>query len=184
MWDVGAPTTYDLQATTHSTRSKIASGLLWLAAFSFATGVFFSLTLWFPLLPEVKPVAIGAVTIQHYSKLRDYLGAALFMTLVAPLTVWFRALANRIVAREGHPVAFALPFFLSPLFYLTTGKVGWILILPIALAFASTRALTIAGASTWLKRMFARELHPYHALLCAESIGWIVFRYIVTGRRI
>ena len=167
-----------------SLRTRIASGLLWLAAFCFATGVFFSLTLWFPLLPEVKPVAIGAVTIQHYSKLRDYLGAALFMTLVAPLTVWFRAIANRIVAREGHPIAFALPFLLSPLFYLTTGKVGWILILPLALAFASTRALTIAKESAWLKRMFARDLHPYHALLFAESIGWIVFRYIVTGRRI
>jgi len=167
-----------------SLRTRIASAFLWLAAFSFATGVFFSLTLWFSILPEVKPVAVGAVTIQHYSKLRDYLGAALFMTLVAPLTVWFRVIGGRIAAREGHPIAFALPFFLSPLFYLTTGKVGWILILPVAIAFATTRTLRVARESAWLKRMFARELHPYHALLFAESIGWIVFRYIVTGRRI
>ena len=59
-------------------QDRIASALLWLAAFSFATGVFFSLTLWFGVLPPVKPVAVGVVTIQHYSKLRDYLGAALF----------------------------------------------------------------------------------------------------------
>src|SRR5437764_1388966 len=92
---------------------RIASALLWLAAFSFATGVFFSLTLWFGALPPVKPVAIGVVTIEHYSKLRDYLGAALFMTLVPALTVWFRRIRERLVAREGHPIAFALPFLLS-----------------------------------------------------------------------
>ena len=158
---------------------RIASALLWLAAFSFAAGVFFSLTLWFPLLPEVKPVAVGAVTIQHYSKLRDYLGAALFMTLVAPLTVWFRNIGGRIAAREGHPIAFAIPFFLSPLFYLTTGKVGWILFLPVAIAFATTRSLNIARESSWLKRMFARDLHPYHALLFAEREHTVPVRFLI-----
>ena len=74
---------------------RIASALLWLAAFCFATGVFFSLTLEFRALPPVKPVAVGVTTIEHYSKLRDYLAAALFMMLVAPLTIWFRKIGER-----------------------------------------------------------------------------------------
>jgi hypothetical protein len=163
---------------------RIASALLWLAALSFATGVFFSLTLWFGVLPPVKPVAVGVVTIQRYSKLRDYLGAGLFMTLVPALTVWFRRVGERLAVREGHRIAFALPFLLSPLFYLTTGKVGWILILPLALAFAATRTLRVTTESAWLRRLFARDLHPYHALLFSEAMAWIIFRYIVTGRRI
>jgi hypothetical protein len=163
---------------------RIASALLWLAAFSFAAGVFFSLTLWFGVLPPVKPVAVGVVTIQRYSKLRDYLGAALFMTLVPALTIVFRRIAERLASREGHPIAFALPFLLSPLFYLTTGKVGWILILPVALAYGATRTLRIATESSWLRRMFAESMRPFHALLFSEAMGWIVFRYIVTGRRI
>jgi len=162
---------------------RIASALLWLAAFCYATGVFFSLTLWFGILPPVKPVAVGLVTILHYSKLRDYLGAALFMLMVPPLTIWLRRLGERIERTDEHRVAFALPFLLSPLFYLTTGKVGWILFLPLALAFGATRALR-ASHDPWLRRMFARDLHPYHALLFSESLAWIIFRYIVTGRRI
>ena len=31
-------------------------------------------------------------------------------------------------------VLFTAPFLLSPLFYLTTGKAGWILLLPVAIA--------------------------------------------------
>ena len=88
---------------------RIASALLWLAAFSFATGVFFSFTLWFGALPPVKPVAVGVVTIEHYSKLRDYLGAALFMMLVPALTVWFRRFGERFVARTEKQVASGRP---------------------------------------------------------------------------
>jgi hypothetical protein len=57
---------------------RILAALLWASAFCFATGVFLSLTLFFPSLPPTKPVAIGLVTVLRYSKLKDYLGIGLF----------------------------------------------------------------------------------------------------------
>lgn len=177
----------------------IASAFLWIAAFSFATGVFVSLTMLLGGFPPPKPVAVGIVTIQHYAKSRDYFAAALFFALVPALTLWFRRIGQRLIANEqrrfargtgshGRDVVIALlftvPFFLSPLFYLTTGKVGWILILPIAIAFAGPRLLLVIDETLWLRRIFRRELDPYHALLLVEALSWVVFRYIATGRRI
>jgi len=169
---------------------RIASALVWLAAFAFACGVFFSLTLPLKLLPPTAPVAVGLVTIERYSKLRDYLGATLFFVLVPPLTVWFarigRPLVDRVRARRGMIGALLLttPFLLSPLLYLTTGKIGWILILPAAIAFIATRALLFYDTHAWLRRLLGRDLNPYHALLFAEAFSWILYRYLVTGRRI
>src|SRR5204863_37387 len=71
-----------------------------------------------------------------------------------------------------------------PIFYLTTGKVGWILGIPIALSLGGPRALAVWQTRGWLRAMFRRELHPYHALLLAEGLSWILFRYIVLSRRI
>ena len=65
---------------------RITAALLWIAAFCFASGVFFSITLLFRSLPPTPPVAIGVVTIERYSKLKDYLGAAIFFLAVPPLT--------------------------------------------------------------------------------------------------
>ncbi|MEK6374603.1 MAG: hypothetical protein AABO58_18100 [Acidobacteriota bacterium] len=173
---------------------RVAAALLWTAAFAFATGLFFSITLLLSGLPPTAPVAVGLVTIERYSKLKDYLSVALFFVTVPPLTVWFRHLGARLLAREQRrfdarramPVAmlFTLPFFLSPFFYLTTGKVGWIVLLPVALAYGGVRALHAFDTTSWLRRLFRRELYPYHALLFCEALAWIIFRYLVTIRRI
>ncbi|HVR39456.1 MAG TPA: hypothetical protein VMU84_10195, partial [Thermoanaerobaculia bacterium] len=103
----------------------------------------------------------------------------LFMLLVPPLTILFQRLGRKYAS-----ILFCIPFFLSPLFYLTTGKVGWILLLPLALAFAGPRAVGYARTHRWIRQMFRAELHPYHALLFAEALSWILFRYLVLGRRI
>jgi len=173
---------------------RAAGALLWTAAFSFATGIFFSLMPLLARLPSTPPVAVGLVTIERYSKFRDYLAAALFLVLVPPLTVWLQRAGARLLAREQRRFApqrdmrvallFALPFCLSPFFYLTTGKVGWIVLLPVALAYGLVRAMHAFVATRWLRQMFRRELYPYHALLFSEGLAWIIFRYLVTVRRI
>jgi hypothetical protein len=70
------------------------------------------------------------------------------------------------------------------LLYLTTGKIGWILLLPVAIAFAGPRALLFFDSHRWLRRLLHRDLYPYHALLFAEAFSWLLYRYLVTGRRI
>lgn len=164
---------------------RITAALFWLAAFSYASGVFLTLTMLTVSLPPTPPTAIGVITIAHYSKLRDYVNAGLFFVLVPLLTLWFKKIADRNVRTPLlRNVLFALPFFLAPFFYLTTGKAGWVLLLPPALAFVATSVYDLARSSRWLRDLFVRELAPYHALLFAEASGWLVFRYIATGRRI
>lgn len=176
---------------------RIAAALIWLAAFSFAAGVFFSVTLLFTFFPPTSPDAIGIVTIERYSKLRDYVTFALFFLAVPPLAVWFHGLGTRLITHEQKrfwsrrrkralPVVllFTLPLMLSPVFYLTTGKVGWILLLPLALAYAGVRGLHLADSSLSLRRLFRPELYPYHALLFCEAAGWLLYRYLVRGHRI
>ena len=167
--------------------ARITSAFVWIAAFSLAAGIFLSLTLLLTGLPPTKPVAIGVVTIDRYSKLRDYVAAALFFLLVPPLTIWFRGLLERATAKlktTPERLLFNAAFLLSPFFYLTTGTIGWILPLPIALAFTAPRALAFARGRRWIRELFRRELRPYHALLFAEALGWLFFRYLVTARRI
>jgi hypothetical protein len=166
---------------------RIVRAFLWIAAFSLAAGVFLSATLLFGALPPAKPVAVGVVTIDEYSKLRDYLGAALFFLLVPLLTLWFQRILERSsnkLASTAERLTFASAFFLAPFFYLTTGKVGWILLLPIALAYAAPRLIAFARTRKWVRDLFRRDLGPYHALLFSEALGWLFFRYLVTGRRI
>lgn len=166
---------------------RIVRAFLWIAAFSLAAGVFLSATLLFNALPPTKPVAVGVVTIDEYSKLRDYLGAALFFLLVPLLTLWFRRIFERASQKLGSTaerLVFAGAFFLSPFFYLTTGKVGWILLLPVAIAYAAPRLIAFARTRRWVRELFRRELAPYHALLFSEATAWLFFRYLVTGRRI
>jgi len=157
---------------------RIIAALLWASAFCFATGVFFSLTLFFPSLPPTKPVAIGLVTVLRYSKLKDYLGIALFFLTVPPLTILFHRYGERFMPKRTVPaILFLAPYLLAPFFYLTTGKVGWILALPIVLSILAPRALNIP------RSLFRDELRPYHALLFCEAISWVLFRYLVTGSR-
>src|SRR5581483_10896184 len=139
---------YEVMASTGQARSpvlhEITRALLWAAAFAFACGVFLSLTLLFRDFPPTAPVAIGVVTIEHASKMRDYVTAALFFLLVPPLTVWFFRAGARVEAGHRRAVApqhqtlasllFSLPYLLSPAFYLTTGKAGWVLLLPLTIS--------------------------------------------------
>ena len=163
---------------------RILAALLWASAFCFATGVFLSLTLFFPSLPPTKPVAIGLVTVLRYSKLKDYLGIALFFVTVPPLTIVFHRYGQRWTPRRTIPaILFLAPYLLAPFFYLTTGKAGWIIALPVALSFLAPRALYAWETKRWLRDLFRDELRPYHALLFCEAISWILFRYLVTGRR-
>jgi hypothetical protein len=164
---------------------RIIAALLWATAFCFATGLFLSLTLFFPSLPPTKPVAIGIVTILRYPKLKDYLAIGLFFLTVPPLTILFHRYGSRLVPRRNVPaILFLSPYLLAPFFYLTTGKAGWILALPVALSLLAPRALEAWESRRWLREMFREELRPYHALLFCEAVSWILFRYLVTGRRI
>ncbi len=180
-----------------SLNGRIAAAFLWIAAFCYATGVFFCLTMFFGVFPPTRPVAVGVVTIQHYAKSKDYFAAALFFVLVPLLTLWLQRIGRRLIDGEQRRFAwlpdkrqnavallFTIPFFLSPLFYLTTGKAGWVLLLPVALAYAGIRLLLVYEQSLWVRRILGREFYPYHALVFAEALSWIVFRYLVTGRRI
>ncbi|HUP48293.1 MAG TPA: hypothetical protein VNA04_05835 [Thermoanaerobaculia bacterium] len=176
---------------------RIAAALLWVAAFSFAAGVFFSITLLFRGFPPTDPVAIGIVTIERYSKLKDYLTAAVFFLTVPPLAVWLQHAGRRLIGHEQRrfrtrtperdlavTILFTVPLMLSPVFHLTTGKVGWILLLPAALAFGGVRGFHLLESSSALRRLFRRELFPYHALLFGEGAAWLLYRYLVRGHRI
>ncbi|HYR29449.1 MAG TPA: hypothetical protein VEU30_13345, partial [Thermoanaerobaculia bacterium] len=163
---------------------RISTAFLWVAAFCLATGVFLSFTLLFKYLPPTDPVAVGVVTIARYAKSRDYLGAALFFLLVPPLAVWFRGILGRYAKKSGAPILFAVPYFLVPLFYLTTGKIGWILLLPIVLSFAGPQLLGFVRTQHWIRHLFRRDLGPFHALIFTEGLSWVLFRYLVTEKRI
>ncbi len=172
----------------------VTGGLLWVASFCFACGLFFCVALAFRNLPPTPPVAIGAVTIEHASKLRDYLTAALFFVLVPPLTVWFRRTGSRIDAHYRRSVTaehqtlasilFSIPYFVSPALYLTTGKVGWVLLLPLALSNAAPRALAFADQRIWVRRLLRPEMRPFHALILTAGMSWMLFRYLVVWKRI
>ncbi|MDQ3280913.1 MAG: hypothetical protein M3Q69_05840, partial [Acidobacteriota bacterium] len=164
---------------------RITDAFVWIAAFCVATGFFLTLTLLLRNLPPTAPVAVGLVTIERYSKFRDYLAAALFFLIVPPMTIWVRGILARASARlrtTSERILFTAPLFLAPVLYLTTGKAGWILPMPIVLAYALPRALAFARRRRWIRDLFRRELGPYHALLFAEGTSWLFFRYLVTAR--
>jgi len=72
---------------TDNQRTGLTAGvlrsLLWLAAFCFAAGIFLTATLLLRGVPATAHVAVGRVTVENASKLRDYLTALVFF-LVAP----------------------------------------------------------------------------------------------------
>lgn len=173
---------------------EVTGALLWIAAFSFACGVFLCLALLLRNLPPTAPVAIGLVTIEHASKLRDYATAALFFVLVPPLTVWFRRLGagtdafyRRQVSVEHRTTAsilFSVPYLLSPALYVTTGKVGWVLVLPLALSNAGPRALALFDHRLWVRRLLRRDLWPSYAIILTGGMSWILYRYLDTWKRL
>ena len=107
---------------------RILNALLWLAAFFFACGIFLGATQLLRGVPPTPHVAVGRVTVENASKLRDYLGVLLFFVLVPPATIGLHRLGVRQLARFPGTMAgtlFVAPFFLSPFLYLTTFKWGY-----------------------------------------------------------
>src|SRR5260221_9868511 len=169
-----------------SLAEQLSSALLWMAAFAFACALFFCATLLTRDLPPTAPVAIGVVTIEHDSKLRDYVNAALFFLLVPPFTLLLRRPFDRRTAAfdTQAKVLFAAPFFLAPLLYLTTGKIGWVLLLPVVLALALPYTRDLIASRSWIRSILRPEMRPFHALIGAEAVGWIFFRGLVLWKRI
>src|SRR5438067_13084912 len=86
---------------------RILNALLWLAAFFFAAGIFLGATQLLRGVPPTPPVAVGRVTVESASKLRDYLGALLFFVLVPPATIFFYRLgARQLVQFPGRLASF------------------------------------------------------------------------------
>jgi hypothetical protein len=180
-------------------RRDLASGvirsLLWLAAFCFATGIFLTATLLLRDVPSTPHVAVGRVTVEDASKLRDYLTALLFILIAPAATIPLYRLGARenerlraAVTGDGTrnlvSVLFIAPFFLAPFLYLTTFKPAWPVLIPIAISQLLPRAVITWQRRRWVRQLFAPEMEPFHALIAVEALAWILFRYIAVGKRI
>jgi len=179
----------DLEST--SLLRFLTGGLVWAAAFGYASSIFLVLQKSLRFLPATRPVAIGLVTIQHDSKIRDYVTAALFYLIVAAGTVLLHAGLARLLERQERrhsgllpALLLAVPLMCAPLLYLTTRKEMWALILPAALSLAFFFGLEHWERQRWLRSLFTGETRPFHLLVIVEAFSWILFRYLVTGRRI
>ncbi|MDP9361708.1 MAG: hypothetical protein M3P29_09675 [Acidobacteriota bacterium] len=180
-------------------RKDLAEGvirsLLWLAAFCFAAGIFLTATLLLRGIPPTAHVAVGRVTVENASKLRDYLTSLLFFLVAPAATIPFYRLGARENARLRAAVAgdgprnlvstlFVTPFFLAPFLYLTTFKPAWPILIPLAFSQLLPRAVITWQRTFWIRRLFVRDMAPHHALIVVEALAWILFRYIAVGKRI
>ncbi len=177
--------------------ASVQRALIITAAFFYAAGLFFCLTKLLRDVPPTAPIAVGRVTIEQASKLRDYLTAALFY-LTIPFATWsFHHLLGRWFARLTRSLAqaspdartaaaflFATPFLLSPFLYLTTKKEGWTLILPPLLSAAFTGLFVQLKTRRAFQSFLRTENRPMLRLLLIEALSWILFRYLATGTRI
>src|SRR5258707_10199645 len=136
-------------------RSDLAAGvirsLLWLAAFCFAAGLFLAATLLLRGVPPTPHIAVGRVTVENASKLRDYLTALLFFLITPAATIPFFRLGVRENdrlrkavdgdgVRNAVSLLFVSPFFLAPFLYLTTFKPAWPVLSPVPIAPRPPRA--------------------------------------------
>ncbi|MEA2413971.1 MAG: hypothetical protein QOI58_628, partial [Thermoanaerobaculia bacterium] len=180
-------------------RNDLAAGviraLLWLAAFCFAAGLFLAATLLLRGVPPTAHVAVGRVTVENASKLRDYLTALLFLLITPSATIPLFRLGARENDRlrkavDGDGVRnlvsllFVAPFFLAPFLYLTTFKPAWPVLIPVAISQLLPRAVITWQRRMWVRRLFVAEMQPFHALIAVEALAWILFRYIAVGKRI
>ena len=175
--------------------ADVIGSLLWIAAFCFAAGIFLTATLLLRGVPPTAHVAVGRVTVENASKLRDYLTVLLFFVIAPTATIPLYRLGARENARlrariEGDgarnlvSALFVTPFFLAPFLYLTTFKPAWPILIPLAFSQLLPRAVIAWQRTLWIRRLFTREMAPYHALIAVEALAWILFRYIAVGRRI
>ncbi|HYU27281.1 MAG TPA: hypothetical protein VEO74_18865 [Thermoanaerobaculia bacterium] len=164
---------------------RILNALLWLAAFFFACGIFLGATQLLRGVPPTPHVAVGRVTVENASKLRDYLAVLLFFLIVPAATIAFYRLGARQLAQFKSTTAeflFVVPFFLAPFLYLTTFKWGWPLIIPLAASQLGPRAMLLVERTLWLRRLL--RMRAFNALVVAEALAWILFFYIGTWHRI
>ena len=175
--------------------TSVIRSLLWLAAFCFAAGIFLTATLLLRGVPPTAHVAVGRVTVENASKLRDYLTALLFFIVAPAATIPLYRLGahenerlRAAVAGDGTrnlvSILFLAPFFLAPFLYLTTFKPAWPVIIPIAVSQLLPRAVITWQRTQWVRQLFVRTMEPYHALIAVEALAWILFRYIAVGKRI
>jgi hypothetical protein len=175
--------------------TSVIRSLLWLAAFCFAAGIFLTATLLLRGVPPTAHVAVGRVTVENASKLRDYLTALLFFIVAPAATIPLYRLGayengrlRAAVAGDGTrnlvSILFLAPFFLAPFLYLTTFKPAWPVIIPVAVSQLLPRAVIIWQRTRWVRQLFVRTMEPYHALIAVEALAWILFRYIAVGKRI
>ncbi|HVT03975.1 MAG TPA: hypothetical protein VHL58_11460, partial [Thermoanaerobaculia bacterium] len=169
----------------------LTSGLLWAGAFGYASSLFLVLQKSLRFLPATRPIAIGLVTIQRDSKIRDYVTAAIFYLIVSIGTVALRVAFQRSLEKQGstdrrllRALLFSVPLIAAPLLYLTTRKEMWALGLPLALSFGSLALLREWERQRWIGSLFGPDSTPFHLLVAVESLSWILFRYLVTGKRI
>ncbi|HSP16848.1 MAG TPA: hypothetical protein VLV78_19030 [Thermoanaerobaculia bacterium] len=173
---------------------RAISALVWIAAFCFASGIFLASTQLLRGLPPTPHIAVGRVTIENASKLRDYATEALFFLIAPVATVFLQRYGTRINDRLRRnaiggrkdlvSLLFITPFFLAPFLYLTTSKWGWPLLIPLAASQALPWTAITVQRTWWLRRLPRRDLAPYHAMILANGFAWILFRYIATARRI
>lgn len=178
---------------TVPTRRAISAALMAIAAFCFAVTLYLIVTKLTQALPPTEPVAVGRVTVDGASKLRDYVGAALAFLLIPALTLTLANAARRYRHRlerrarrdASWPVAFAaIPFALSPFFFLTTRKELWGVLLPLALGALILESWSYASTHRWIRLLFAGDIRIFHAIAIAEGASWILARYLFSGQRI
>lgn len=144
--------------------------------------------------PPTAANGIGRVTIDGVSKSADYFGAALFYLLVIALTLPFAAAGERWLVRlDGRmgrssdrtklflALITAVPFCLSPMFYLTSRKELWGIVLPPVLGFGLSSLWVFARRNRWLRDLYRRQYAGFHSLIIASAAAWLLFRYLVTG---
>jgi hypothetical protein len=173
---------------------RAISALIWIAAFCFASGIFLASTQLLRALPPTPHVAVGRVTIENASKLRDYATEALFFLIVPVGTIVLQRYgtsANERLRRKAIggsadlvSLLFVAPFFLAPFLYVTTSKWGWPLLIPLFASQALPWAVIVVERTHWLRRLLRAELAPCHAMILTNGFAWILFRYIATARRI
>jgi hypothetical protein len=180
-------------------RNDLAHGVirafLWLAAFCFAAGLFLAATLLLRGVPPTPHVAVGRVTVENASKLRDYLTVLLFFLITPAATIPLFRIGGRENERlrksvDGDGIRnlvsllFVAPFFLAPFLYLTTFKPAWPVLIPVAISQLLPHAVITWQRRMWVRRLFVKEMEAFHALIAVEALAWILFRYIAVGKRI
>ncbi len=176
---------------------KLISGLFWIAAFGFAVAWYFAITKLLRSLPPTDPVAVGRVTVDGVSKLRDYLGAAIFYLFVPLATVGFHRVGSRLFyrltdwmesdsARLRLPAAvlFALPYAIAPFLYITTRSEGRAIVFPIILSMLGVWSAVLLNRKPWLRELMRGPQTAYHALVIAAGFSLVLFRYTTTESRL